>query len=67
MAAKRFRFVAGDVVVLMVARNKRGLQQMARRDPPDSWSRAAARILARCERNGIPVAWAAKKLEASQR
>ena len=52
----RFRITPGDQVVLTVSPTKRALQAMARRNPPDTWSRAARRILARFERHGFGVA-----------
>lgn len=58
----RLRFVPGDVVVLTLAPTKRALQRMARRKPPDSWSRAAKRILKRLDRWGVQVADVAREI-----
>lgn len=58
-----FTFTAGDVVVFMMARNRRAMEKMARRKPPDSWSRAAKRILRRLDRNGLAVSWVVRALK----
>jgi hypothetical protein len=65
MAEKiRLRFCRGDCVVLWMAPNKKALQAMARRKPPDSWSRAAKRILKRLDGWGLGVAEVAREVNA---
>jgi len=56
----RLRFVPGDVVVFMLARNKKAMVAMSRRE--DSWGRAARRILKRLDRHGFGVAEVAKSI-----
>ncbi|HEX9641225.1 MAG TPA: hypothetical protein VGB13_07920 [Candidatus Krumholzibacteria bacterium] len=60
MATKRLRFVPGDVVVFMIARNRKAMLALSRRK--DSWGSAARRILKRLDRHGFSVAEVAKAL-----